>query len=261
MRTDLLKRTRATFEQQRISSPAFSQIELLVVVAISGFVAALLLPALILARLQAQATYCANNLKQLQLAWGLYPDDNCGKIPPNQTPDEIRSPTGQWIIGSARRDASPANIQAGVLFPYIRCLAPYHCPADNSIVDDTGGSRSHPEEPVRRFRSYSISSPWMGGETGHTRDCEVRHPADESVFWDENEDSIDNGGFGIRPEGCWSWNDLPACRHGRRGVLSFADGHSAIWRWRKELKFHGYNQTVSVGDKDLLRVQKTAEPN
>ena len=61
----------------------FTLIELLVVIAIIGILAALLLPVLSRAKDRALTVACLNNLKQLQVCWQLYADDNNDILPPN----------------------------------------------------------------------------------------------------------------------------------------------------------------------------------
>src|SRR2546427_9948228 len=69
-------------QDERAARNAFTLIELLVVIAIIAILAGLLLPALARAKTKAQGIKCLENLKQLQLGWLMYPDDNGGLLPP-----------------------------------------------------------------------------------------------------------------------------------------------------------------------------------
>jgi len=66
----------STKSHQRVQKHGFTLIELLVVIAIIAILAAMLLPALSRAKQKGQAVQCLNNLKQLQLCWQMYADDN-----------------------------------------------------------------------------------------------------------------------------------------------------------------------------------------
>src|SRR5258708_4384589 len=91
---------------RRVSDPArrtvargFTLIELLVVIAIIAILAGLLLPALAKAKTKAQGIVCMSDLKQLQLAWHLYANDNNDSITSSgyQNPTEPTSWVAGWL--------------------------------------------------------------------------------------------------------------------------------------------------------------------
>src|SRR5688500_11494274 len=115
----------------RHTRPAFTLVELLVVIGIIAVLIAMLLPALQKAKEQANAVKCSNNMKQLMTAFLTFAHDNKGHLPGNRA---NWSEKEEWkqdflygkYVWSSNFDKAPQN---GTIWKYVRNYEVYRCPS------------------------------------------------------------------------------------------------------------------------------------
>lgn len=264
----LMKRRTRSARQESLSSDsvgmerqnpsAFTLIELLVVIAIIVILASMMMLGVARANKLSTRTACESQLRQLTVAWTLYADDNNGRLVANKTEGESpQSTADSWVVGSVRTNTGTPGIATGALFPYVRSLGVYHCPADHLV------SRSCAMNPgLNWFDDSGLREPLPSSYMARTMG-QIQNPALTFVFIDENENSVDDGFFGITWPPDKVWINVPGTRHdSRKTPLSYADGHIGELRWRALKPWVGYNQPATGADDvaDLLLLQGLVFP-
>jgi type II secretory pathway pseudopilin PulG len=217
---------------------------LLVVIALIAILAALLFPALAKAMRLARSLQCTSNLKQLQLSWQLYADDNNGRLVANWVVGDstdsgwpfCSNTTNSWVARSARTDCSTAGIHQGALWPYTRSEGIYRCSSDKTLWPY--GSQYAPR-PFNVGLNVALNG-GINDQIGTALDPGVvvtlgtiRRPAGMLTFMDKAEASMTHGTFVVEPSQTDYWTSMPGERDRARGANAcFADSHVPFKKWK-----------------------------
>lgn len=226
----------------------------------------MLLPALSKAKQKGQGAACVNNLKQMQLAWHLYADDN-ERLALNQPSNNTNL---TWAAGDMRvlaEATDTAMLMNSQLGRYAGAAKVFKCPADKVV---TGG--------LPRTRSISMNMYFGGRANGQPSSPRVNtapnpwfqrldsvlRPSHLWVFWDENFSTLDDcmGVVDISPAYLSSkvMVNSPATYHNRAGSLSFADGHVEIHKWSHPNTVQGRYNVTGGEDYDWLADHTSVAP-
>jgi len=215
--------------------PAFTLVELLVVLSIIALLAGLILPALARAQSKARQTTCLNNLKQIGLAYILYREDHedinvacrlCPDTPadpygsnagvPSGNGPNSPPPTGPNEVWWAPYDPTQvpdgfpgAGWKPGLLSPYIEFSNSFKCPIEQQWQCGYG-------------MNYSEGSP-MGKADGF-----VSQPSDRIIVWDHRRSPGCSDSRVAAPRPPWlpftATSHYPT-RHDGRMTALFYDAH------------------------------------
>ena len=156
-------------------SKRFTLIELMIVVAIIGILASMLLPALEKSRAKAQHAVCKNNQRQVILAGVLYSDDNDDYFAHSGWLNNLGDQKG-WLYSGNNKD-SQDDVETGGLWPYLKTYDAYRCPTHNPKTYGTQRLTSYIMNGAVNDYGYGDGAPFKVGL--------IRN--DFVVLWEGNE--------------------------------------------------------------------------
>lgn len=210
------------------SRPAFTLVEMLLVVAVIALLISILLPSLNKAKQATHRTLCSTKLHHMALANNHYMMSNRNTFPPHRQPNmDIKQ---NW---------------PELLEPFGNSPDVSHCPAIESVQEDYGvkwkwaynyhyigygyngfflGLYSHPD--------YSTGGTYIA-QRQWTRMTSVLDPGKLIVVGDSHPKTANGADYGVSLTLWWPYinsykEGVNSKRHGNAGVIAFADGHAEV---------------------------------
>jgi prepilin-type processing-associated H-X9-DG protein len=233
-----------------------------VVISVIAVLMAILLPALKRAREHGRRVACLGNLRQMQMAWRMYADDQDDYIVNGQPVYGDLNQGVPWLVGERPTSyltfpeteaEADGLMRTGALAQYVGDIRVYRCPAryrnitmlpyDKGLLSSyciVGSMNCFPPEMWQDNPRYLAVRPRLGRTVMFVRRTgELTNPAPglRMVFLDE--------GLGTALWPTWSgWSGWPSdpghpwwdrgmpIHHSDGTCMSFADGHVEYWKWK-----------------------------
>jgi len=246
---------------------AFTLIELLVVIAIIAILMAILMPALNRVKEQGKRIVCQNSLKNLQLGWIMYCDDNDDKIVNgaggfHYTSDTSYTENGlangiierAWVgrgwgnnwnspnaatTGTLTDREKQMAVEQGALWEYIKDYDVYKCPTGRRGEAVTYAAVDAANGLVRAGTASGNGKVYnKGARVGRTViwlknrfDIVSPGPPERMIYIDEGAMTPDSFATNYSTNTNQWWDDPPV-RHGDGTTVSWADGHVTHLKWK-----------------------------
>ena len=226
---------------------AFTLVELLVVLAIIGILAALILAATSTMRQRARETTCISNLRQIGIAIRLYQDDNSNRMPLRismkgsiGTPPTGPETAADWWVfdnalgganGSAGGQGSVPPAERRPLYSYAKGTGIFRCPADRGWEAPARNQKILPSYWSVYGNSYQYN-------TLHTGQLDVAAIAAPGLFANKSGDWVS------APATFVLMSEPPAFPHGEDPVILW---HRAKDNQPKLIEDHFNNGEKLVG--------------
>ena len=197
----------------------FTLIELVVVVAIIGILASMMLASLVMSQLKGRQAACINNIRQLTLAVEMYTSEWNGHFPFCTDGGGGAGQTGGWVyydtFPTSQGDIADFDVRQGTLWKYVQAEGVYRCPADETNSQCSYGANGDTID-LANARSRKVAA--------------VPQPSETPYYLEEGavSETTNDGFFNI-------WWDDPATpgpdpdhvvnRHNEGSVYSYCDGH------------------------------------
>ena len=201
---------------------AFTLIELLMVIAIIGILAALLLPVLSRAKNSASKATDLNNLRQIMIALHTYTSDDGDVLPPPNW-DGGYAVTNGWLYKTDFSQSGPASykLEEGLFWPLLQAAKVYVCPSDDlQMWHSSAHAGGAVVQRDQQLSSYAMNGAVVGFMAMIMPPVKLAQmqPTD-CAFWetDETEPFYFNDGANYPGEGV-------SGRHYQGGIQALFDG-------------------------------------